>query len=292
MTSIFKNLIFLNGRICPAMVFSRYAWLARKQGLKRPYFILSMDCDTELDAEVAVQVHSKLRSLGIQPVYAVCGEILEAAADIYRQISDSGAEFINHGYRIHTRFNRADKTYEGVVFYERLSCEEVAYDIRRGHEAHLSILGKAPSGFRTPHFGTFQNARQLKLLHKTIKGLGYSYSTSTMPLQGLVHGPVRTSNYGIYELAVSGWYDKPDLILDSWSFRYDSNRKLKEDDYIKQFVKMMDFFCAGNHPALLNYYVDPSQVYDWEPFFECMKMAAPIAAASYKDILKEVLRCQ
>lgn len=288
MLPVFKKLIFLSGRLKPEAVFLRYVKLAREQGLNKPYFVLSMDCDTELDIDVVMQVHLKLKAMGIQPVYAVCGEMLERGSKIYKEISDMGSEFINHGYRIHTKFNASNKTYEGTVFYDKLSKDDIVADIKEGHDAVLSILGKAPIGFRTPHFGTFQSEEQMMLIHETIKPLGYAYSSSAMPLSGLVNGPLYKSKYGIYELAVSGWFDKPDLILDSWGFRYDPCRKVCEDDYISQFGKMVDFFYKGNRPGLLNYYVDPSQVCDWEPFFECMKLTAPIAAASYKCLLDKV----
>jgi hypothetical protein len=270
----------------PDWVLARYSRLAREQGLDGPRFVLSFDCDTDLDIEVAEDVHTRLATLGIRPCYAVPGELLERGATVYQRIAATGAEFLNHGYRTHTFFHPITRTYESTFFYDRLDRAQIRDDIRRGHDAHVRVLGRAPTGFRVPHFGTYQELHQLRLLHQELAELGYRYSSSTVPRYGLLHGPLKKSDAGIWEIAVSGCFDRPTTILDSWGVRYAERRQYTEEDYGIQFGKMLRFF--ENKPGLLNYYADPSQVYDWPGFFDAIAPAARVAADSFGHILDQV----
>jgi hypothetical protein len=272
----------------PQLLFLNYARLARQQGLNRPYFILSFDCDTELDIAVVEQLHAWLTQIGIQPVYAVPGQLLEKGIEVYRRIAFRGAEFMNHGYYVHTRYNSESRTYEGTFFYNKLSRKNILDDIQRGHDTQLALFGKAPLGFRIPHFGTFQRPQDLKFIYDTLKQLGYKYSSSTTPLYGFLHGPLSRVRGELYEIPVSGGYDNPPAILDSWGARYAPGRIGGEENYRQQFAKMLGFFQGAGRSGLLNYYVDPSQVYDWPVFFDCMKLAAPIAIKSYGQLLMAV----
>ncbi len=288
MSNIFLH---LSGRLFPRLLFSNYSRLARKQGLRRVYFILSFDCDTEFDIEVIEELARRLGKIGINPVYAVPGELLEKGARIFRHIADTrGSEFINHGYRIHTVFDAENKLYRSVLFYNDIPGKEIIDDIKNGHSAVSSVIGRAPIGFRIPHFGTFQKHGQLGLVYDVIKGLGYRYSTSTLPSFAFVRGPVREIKGGLYEIAVSGCYDRPLHVLDSWGFRFAPRRIFKEEDYKKQFEKMVNYMKNEATAGILNCYVDPSQVYDWDLFFECMELAAPFAISSYLELLKEAAK--
>ena len=70
------------------LLFLNYIRLAKLQGKKRKFFILSLDCDTEEDISVIVQVDGRLSGLGIRPVYAVPGELLEKGRDVYKKMYD------------------------------------------------------------------------------------------------------------------------------------------------------------------------------------------------------------
>lgn len=281
----------LLGRHKPEILFNHYVRLARRQGLRRAYFILSFDCDTDLDIEVVEEVHTRLAEIGIMPVYAVPGQLLERGKAVYRRLADQGAEFINHGYYTHTRYHSQTGAYESIFFYDQLPRETILDDIRRGHRACLEVVGQAPTGFRVPHFGTFQHPKHLKFLHKTLADMGYAYSTSTAPVYGFWRGPaqqVTTAAGTLHELPVSGCFDYPLRILDSWGFRYAPGRRLGEEDYLEQFDKAVCFFDHLGHCGLLNYYVDPSQVYDWPQFFEAIRRAAPLAIDSYSHFLRDL----
>jgi peptidoglycan/xylan/chitin deacetylase (PgdA/CDA1 family) len=269
----------------PGALRNRYETLARSQGFSRPYFLLSFDCDTDLDIEVAESVHERLQKCGITPVYAVPGALLERGEKSYRALAGTGAEFINHGYRIHTELNAARREYVSTVFYDRLSMSEVVDDIQRGDRAIRQVLGKATVGFRSPHFGTYSRLKQLLELHEILSSLGYRFSSSSVPLMGLQKGPAPKFKSGLYELPVTGQYDNPLHALDSWSFRFDPLRRQTERDYIDQLRKLAEYFVDGGHAGFVNIYADPSQVYDWPDFFEAIRAFSSVAARSYDEVL-------
>ncbi|HOE11870.1 MAG TPA: polysaccharide deacetylase family protein [bacterium] len=258
----------------PTWLFRNYVCLARKQGLTRPTLILSFDCDRDRDAEAALDVTGQLMEIGICPVFAVPGTNLEQNGDIYREIALRGCEFINHGYLPHAYWDDENARFESCTFYHEMRPEDIAEDIRKGHETLVKILGKAPDGFRGPHFGTFQKKSQLRFLHRTLRDLGYRYSSSTTPWYGFLHGPLYRTQSGIVEIPVSGCFDAPLNILDSWSFFSGRKERLTPQDYRDQLVKMVDYFAAGDSPALLNFYADPSHVAGRSEFFDAMCYAS------------------
>ena len=272
----------------PEIVLRRYSELARAQGFTRVHFILSFDCDTEKDIEVIPELHARLAKVGVTPVYAVPGELLKKGAAVYRQIAESGAEFINHGYAIHTVLENGQ--YRSTIFYDQLTAEEVCDDIRRGHQTILDVLGRRSTGFRVPHFGTFQRPEQRALVYHALAQLGYRFSTSTVPLAGLRHGPVWQVQPALCEIPVSGCFDNPSSILDSWGFRFAPDRKRAQEEYLQQVRKIVRFFSQPDRFGLLNYYVDPSQVYDWQDFFESVELLAPFAIRSYEELFKRVIQ--
>lgn len=275
-------------RVIPGIFRKRYTSLARGAGFNCSYFLLSFDCDTEKDIEVVEDVHQRLGDLGIVPSYAVPGELLKQGRLVYRRLVDEGAEFINHGYLSHTSYAAATRSYTSTIFYDELTNDSVRTDIMRGHDACEEILERAPEGFRTPHFGTYQRDANLKNLYAVLSELGYRFSSSTTPVTGMWRGPVVPVGKGIVELPVSGCYDYPARILDSWGFRFSPTRKFSENDYVTQFEKVVRHFTTPGNVGVLNIYADPSQVYDWPAFFECMSMARDLTNVSFAKLLNEV----
>ena len=105
-------------RIKPEWIWAFYANKARHL-LNQSYFILSFDCDTEEDIMVACDVHQRLKEIGITPVYAVPGELLKKGENVYRKLYETGAEFINHGGREHTYFDKKYQRQASSFFYEQ-----------------------------------------------------------------------------------------------------------------------------------------------------------------------------
>ncbi len=155
----------VRARLRPSAIFRRYAARARAQGFGKVHFVLSLDCDTDEDIAVVWDLHARLLEIGVRPVYAVPGELLQRGEKTYRRIADTGAEFLNHGYREHTYFDPARGDYASCFFYDQQSPEIVREDVVQGDRALREVLGVVPRGFRTPHFGTYQRPAQLRHLH-------------------------------------------------------------------------------------------------------------------------------
>lgn len=268
-------------------LYRRYAQLARQAGLKRLYFILSFDCDTPEDAEVAWDVHARLRAMGVTPVFAVPGELLKQGRRVYRRILEDGAEFINHGYRQHTYFDKARGAYASCFFYDQESPQDVRDDIMAGDRNLRATLGVEPRGFRTPHFGTFQRPDQLRFLHRVLGELGYAFSTSTVPLYAYRFGPV-FRNFGILELPVSGMASRPLRILDSWTCFAAPKRRFEPKHYLDEGCRVAERFHAFG-VGLLNFYADPSHIHDRPEFFTAVanwvKVAQPV---TYNQLLAKL----
>lgn len=259
-----------------------HARRARVAGLDRLVAVVVFDCDTDLDIDVVAEVHERMRRLGIVPAYAVPGALLERGNAVYASIAASGAEFLNHGYQEHCSFDAVRHTYESSYFYDTLAPSAVEADIRAGHDAVVAVTGTTPSGFRAPHFGTFQRRSQRRFLHRILRSMDYRYSSSTMPLFGAVRGPIVLED-GILELPVSGCPDKPRRVLDSWSFRFAPRPTGTEADYLDQVTKLVA--AHRGRPGLINLYADPSQVADWDGFFQAMELVAPHALPSMAAVL-------
>lgn len=270
-------------RLLPSGALTGYRAKAAQAGLDRLYLVLSFDCDTPEDIEVAWDVHERLLRLGVCAAYAVPGALLEQGADVYRRIAATGAEFLNHGGRSHTYFDIERGAYRSNFFYHRQPREVLKHDIEEGDRIVTEVIGRKPDGYRTPHFGTFQRPDQLRFLHGVLRDLQYAYSTSTTPLAGLRYGPA-FMRYGLMEFPVSGQGGNPLSILDSWGCFRAPDRTLGAEDYKREALGMARHLGSG--PGVLNYYADPCHVADQPIFFETMaeltKIAKPVA---YRDLM-------
>lgn len=266
-------------------LFDRYGRLARAAGVDGLHLVLSFDCDTMGDAEVAWDVHERLLDLGVTASYAVPGEILERGADVYRRIAATGAEFLNHGHIEHTV--KRDGVYTSTLFYDQIPLDQVRDDVMSGHRTVTEVVGREPVGFRTPHFGTFQKPAQLKFLHDVLTDLGYLYSSSTVPLFGFRFGPA-SSRYGVLEFPVSGTASAPLDILDSWAFFAAPDRVHDADDYPREAAAVTGLYERAG-AGILSFYADPSQVHDQEGFFDAVAGWAQAAEpTSYAELARSM----
>jgi peptidoglycan/xylan/chitin deacetylase (PgdA/CDA1 family) len=248
--------------------FRRYGRLARRQGFRRLYVLFSCDCDTPEDAAAAAHLDMWLRERAVPMSYAVPGAQLEADAEVYRRIAAAGAEFISHGARAHTE--RYAGGYRSTTFYDTLSLAEVVDDIERGHQICASVLGEAPSGFRTPHFGAVQQTERQALVYDTLRRLGCRYSSSALPQVGLRYGPLLCLN-GLFEVPLSGSYLHPYTVLDSWNYVESPERLVLRSEYATLLMQTVDRLLALGVPGVLNYYVDPLHVYRSDAFYRAVQ---------------------
>ena len=236
-----------------------------------PSFVLSFDCDTDRDAAVVEEVHARSVAAGARPAYAVPGQILERSPDPYLRVAAIGAEILNHGYVEHTRFDAASSSYVSSFSYATAPWEEVVRDVLDGHEAVLRICGVAPTGFRAPHFGELAGSARLRVLHRLLVDHGYRYSSSTTPIVGLLRGPVVVTKQGVVELPLTGIPSMPERCLDSWTFTYDPRRSVGRSDYEAALRKVIAE--TRRFGGVVNVYADPSQVADWDGFFDAVATA-------------------
>jgi hypothetical protein len=273
------------GKVAPKLLWEVFDRKCVNAGFAVPKFILTFDCDTKLDYKVLPFVHEKLASLGITPVYAVPGQLIEEGLTTYKTIAELGAEFINHGYLQHTVVDDERTEYISTLFYDQIQEREIVKDIKRGHNALVECLGLEPQGFRTPHFGTFQLQRNLDFLHNELGELGYTFSSSTSPKYTYLEGPL-FSNKNILEIPVTGCPSWPLGILDSFNFRFSGSLKFTPEVFESEMKKAFEMMDKGSLKRI-NMYADPSQVYDWNGFFESVARFAPFAVANFSSYLEE-----
>ena len=190
-------------------------------------------------------------------------------------VAATGAEFLNHGGRSHTYFDTQRGEYRSNFFYDQQPRDVLKRDIEEGDRIVTEVIGKKPFGYRTPHFGTFQRPDQLLFLHKVLRDLHYTYSTSTTPFAGLRYGPAFT-RFGLMEFPVSGQGSNPLSILDSWGCFRAPDRTLAAEDYKREALGMARHLASG--PGILNFYADPCHVADQPIFFVPEEQAVPSTA--------------
>lgn len=277
-------------RINPNLLWVLYNYKSKKI-LNNSFFILSFDCDTEEDIAVAYDLHAKLQDIGVTPVYAVPGALLQKGEKIYCKIREMGAEFINHGGREHTYFDVEKKRHASCFFYDQQVYSILREDILLGHQTLQEVLGITPKGWRTPHFGTFQHPQHLKFLYSVIQQLNYMFSTSTNPAMAYCNGPLYKRD-GIIEIPVTGAYSEPLNIMDTWAYFAAPDRIKLPSQYLHEAQSLSSF--AVKHPILINIYGDPSHVYNKPEFFEAMallvKSAQNINYAQLLEITHENIR--
>ncbi len=273
------------GRVVPKLLWKLFDVQCIRNGFTHPKFALTFDCDTRLDYQVLPSVHERSAGLGITPIYAVPGQLIQEGIKTYKKIAEQGAEFINHGYLQHTVVDEKRTQYVSTLFYDQITELEIVDDIRMGHRSLVEHLGIEPKGFRTPHFGTFQLESNLDFLHNELKGLGYTFSSSTSPKYAYLKGPA-FFNKGVLEIPVTGCPTWPLGILDSFNFRFSGSLKFTPEVFeseMKNAFKMMEM----GKLKRVNIYADPSQVYDWNGFFDSVARFAPFAVADFSSYLEE-----
>jgi hypothetical protein len=270
-------------RLHPSGALMSYRAKAAQVGLDRLYLVLSFDCDTPEDIAVACEVHERLLQLGICASYAVPGALLQEGSDVYQHIAATGAEFLNHGGRSHTYFDTQRGEYRSNFFYDQQPREVLKRDIEEGDRIVTEVIGTKPAGYRTPHFGTFQRPDQIRFLHEVLRGLQYTYSTSTTPLAGLRYGPA-FRRFGLMEFPVSGQGSNPVSILDSWGCFRAPDRTLAAADYRREALAMARLLASG--PGILNFYADPCHIVGQPIFFETMAELARVSQpVAYRDLM-------
>jgi hypothetical protein len=242
----------------------RYEKMTRALGFEHLYVLLSFDCDTFEDISAAQQLHEMCKGRGIKNTFAVPGTQLLEGANIYSSIAKSGAQFINHGYSPHAEWREG--RYWPMTFYHEMSAESIIEDIQLGDKTCKQVLGISPTVFRPPHFGCIQKPEQWELIYQTIRKLDYRFSSSTLPELALESGPIIDMGNDIFEIPLSGAYETPDILLDSWSFVESPYNPVVKPEFAFSIINTIVNLGKLGFCGILNYYMDPAHVIHSQPF--------------------------
>ncbi|MBN2010093.1 polysaccharide deacetylase family protein [candidate division KSB1 bacterium] len=280
MSNYFWNIL---ARLAYPLFWERYKKQASALGLREPVFVLSFDCDTDADAEATVDILEWLTAHDIKISLAVPGEQLLKHADLYRAAAEH-ADFINHGARPHAEWH--DGRYWSTTFYDQMSVSDVVNDIVQGHRIVCDTTGKIPRGFRAPHFAHVQHPRLQRKIHHALRKLKYAYSSSTLPREAFFKAPIYKIDE-IYEIPVTGRYNAPFNVFDSWSHVHSPEFPTILQTYPRRLQDTVDALQEFNIPAILNYYVDPSHVIKQPLFYETLLTIQEqgILFYSFEDVL-------
>lgn len=275
-------------RLFPGSFWRAYDSKAREMGFDRLYLVLSFDCDTDEDIEAAERIHRWLGERNARGVFAVPGVQLRKGAATFQSMAKEGAEFINHGAAAHTEWR--DGRYWSVNFYDQMSRDEVERDIRSGHEIIAEVTGKAPQGFRAPHFGHFQQPEQLAWLFALLGKLGYRYASTTVPRFSLSYGPCKNLG-GLVEFPVSGRYRAPLQIFDSWGYLPNPYTPQVTQRYSDEFIASIKAMMEQDIFGVVNYYVDPAHVVNSQGFFDALDycLSADLIVTTYSQLLGRIV---
>ena len=269
--------------------------LSKTKATKNTFF-LSFDCDTEENYKFYENLLIKLSKYNFKSIFAVPGSFMKKNPSLFQEIYSLGHEFINHGFYQHTKYFKNKDFYHSYFFYKNLPDQIIVDDILKGHDVLTKIVGeKNIKGFRTPHFGSFDKKNNLNLIYETIKKLGYSYSSSTMPYRSYLQGQIyKNPKFDIYEIPLTGMLKiAPFNIFDSWTVRYADNKKTFSNwDYFKIFESNLNYVIKNHTNFILNYYVDPRQVYHYKPFNKSLdlmfKYASNFYNCTYQNFINEI----
>lgn len=254
---------------------------------KRVTFCLSFDCDNPADADALPALLILLRKFNLSASFAACGAMVEENVKRYEQVVANGHEIINHGYSKHVEV-LSNGSLRPVLFYDKLLERQIEEEIAKNHECLKQVLGVTPLGFRAPHFGHFQNPKDVELTYKLLRKYGYRYNSSTLMLTAQQQGLLKRTEEP-FEFPLSSRIGVPCSVFDSWGFIAAPNRKMQPADFYPQFKQMVDAALNTDKPIFLNIYVDPSHVDGFDGFEACLQYIEQnkqmLWIGNYTDIL-------
>lgn len=279
-----KTQIFL-GKIALRLLPSLYlrSQLKKSNTTSSQNFFLTFDCDTDRDAEAAINIQSRLNKVGMRAGYAIPGELLRNHWDEYQQLLSMGGYFINHGYRKHAEVDLSSGRVYSTFTYRDVDDAVWQQDILDGHHTILQLTGKSPSIFRTPHFGEFNSPTQLQKLYIFLAKLEYKASSSTTPIFGFLNGPIYKEKNGITELPLSGSLRKPTQLIDSWGF-IAAPDALGREQLVAELGDYLSKFASGKKP-MTNIYFDPADIAQDEELLDLLTNFAPYSHPGYDKYL-------
>tara|TARA_A100001011_G_C14303315_1_gene841890 strand:- start:1196 stop:2026 length:831 start_codon:yes stop_codon:yes gene_type:complete len=230
------------------------------KNLNSSKFIISFDFETQRDIEIIEKLTNKLKKINILPYYAIPGELIEKNSEILKSLGPK-ITYINHGYKVHTKFCRKKKKNFSSFSYLKKSTKIINEDIKKGDLVIKKVLKQQSRIFRTPHFGEFCEKEKMNLIYKILSNLNYKYSLSTTPIFSLINKPIYVVNK-ITEIPCNAYIDNPKQVIDSWSLHI---KAITTKNLIDELNRYYNIMLKNN--MLLNIYFDPSDIIHIEDFF-------------------------
>lgn len=257
---------------------------------------ISFDCDTHEDAAVLPLLAQLLNDHGFKGSFGVIGQLVRDDPGAYREVAAAGHEIFAHGNRYHTE--KTGDTYRADFDYSQLSWPEVEDEIREARATITDTLQVPCSGFRTPHFGSFQSSEQLGGLHRLLSRYGYAYSSSALMWHARRNGFLfGASPEGIYEFPLSSAPGPPISLIDSYNYIVRDRQRGRAPRLPDKWTRALQAVHAATSGCIyLNVYFDPHHVATWRPFIGMLEAAAELHRAgrlwsgTYSDALSGVSR--
>lgn len=226
-----------------------------------PYCTLSFDVDFPRDVEALPQVAELLEHYACLASFACIGQWVHRFPREHRCLVEAGCELLNHT-QTHPNLYHPDYAYaRGAELsrkrFDLLVPREKYLEIEQAHASFVEVLDYAPTGFRTPHFGSLHTPEVYSLL----RDLNYRFSSSVMA-GASPHGgtPYQTAD-GIWEFPLSPCPAHPFGVLDSWhSLGKQDGAHARAGELTALFVRLCEQ--VQGRGGYVNIYLDPRDALD------------------------------
>jgi peptidoglycan/xylan/chitin deacetylase (PgdA/CDA1 family) len=226
-----------------------------------PFCTLSFDCDFPRDVEALPQVVELLQHYGCPASFACIGQWVRSFPREHRGLVEAGCELLNHT-QTHPNLYHPDYAYaRGPELsrkrFDLLVPRERRQEIEAGHASFVEVLGYAPAGFRTPHFGSLHTPD----VYAILQSLHYRFSSSAIagasPRSGV---PFQTPS-GVWEFPLSPCPAHPFGVFDSWhSLGKRNGAHARPGELTALFVRLCEQ--VQGRGGYVNVYLDPRDALD------------------------------
>ena len=211
-----------------------------------PRCAISFDVDFRADVVALDSLLDHLAAHSLQASFALVGSWVEEYPDEHRALVRAGHEVLNH-----TLTHPDNEEIDPDRHFHLLSPDELAGQIRGGHETIRDVLEVSPQGFRAPHFGH----QHTEAVYPVLKTLGYTYSSSTLASRSPSWGWPHPAGRGLWELPVTVCPRHPFSSFDTWHLIRKTPSRHKPGDLLRHLEGLITEALAESLPLV--FYFDP-----------------------------------
>jgi hypothetical protein len=126
-------------------------------------------------------------------------------------------------------------------------------------------------GFRTPHFGTFQQPDQINGLYKLLKKHNFRYSSSVLMWYAHRQQRFAEPTASFWEFPISARVGPPISLIDSWNMIIKDHQRNRTARLKEAWDQALAVAMSSSRPTYLNVYFDPAHVVNYRPFESMLK---------------------